>query len=273
MDIFYYGFMLRALVAGIIIAVICPVLGSFIVVRRQSFIGDGLGHIAFAGVAGSYVFNIYPLEGALVFTILGALGIEGLRQRHSQYADMGLALVFYAGMALAIIFSTLIRIPSAGLLGFLFGSIITVSTTDVLLIAFCSIIVAAIVARYFNQMLFISLDEESAYVAGINTKKINLIFSILTALVVVTGISVVGVLLVSALLVIPVATAHHLHKSFRATLIWAVVFSLLAVICGLLIAYYVDIAPGGTIVIISIIIYILVLLFRYLTVKFSPGYQ
>ena len=273
MDIFYYGFMLRALAAGIIIAVICPILGSFIVVRRQSFIGDGLGHIAFAGVAGSYVFNIYPLEGALIFTILGALGIEGLRQRHSQYADMGLALIFYTGMALAIIFSTFIRIPSAGLLGFLFGSIVTVSKNDLLLIAFCSSIVAAIVARYFKQMLFIALDEESAYVAGINTKKINLIFSVLTALVVVTGISVVGVLLISGLLVIPVASAHHLHKSFKATLMWAVAFSLLAVVCGLLTAYYVDIAPGGTIVLISIIIYVLVLACSYLAAKVFPRYQ
>ncbi|MBP2626324.1 MAG: ABC-type transporter, integral rane subunit [Firmicutes bacterium] len=262
MEFFQYDFIQRALLAGIITAIVCPVIGSFVVVRRQSMIGDGLGHIAFAGVTGGYMIGIYPAVGAFVLTIMGAIGIELVRRRHAQFADMGLAIFFYSGIAMAIIFSTITRMPSAGLLSFLFGSIITVSVTDVLVIAGSGTLVLAVVYLLFDKLMLITLDEDIANVAGINTSMINMLFSMLTAAVVVVGMTVVGVLLVSALMIIPVAIAHLLRLGFKATMGAAVVFSVLSVVVGLTASFYLDIAPGGTIVMTAVLLYITTVLTR-----------
>lgn len=262
MDFFQYDFMQRALLAGIITGIVCPVIGSFVVVRRQSLIGDGLGHIAFAGVTGGYMLGIYPAIGAFILTMIGAVGIELVRRKHAQFADMGLAIFFYSGIAMAIIFSTITRMPSAGLLSFLFGSIITVSFTDILIIASCGTLVLIAVYLLFDQMMLMALDEDIATAAGINTSMINMLFSVLTAVVVVVGMTVVGILLVSALMIVPVATAHLLRLGFKATMGWAVVFSVLSVLIGLTSSFYLDIAPGGTIVMTAIILYIMTALTR-----------
>lgn len=261
-DFLQYDFFQRALAAGLITALVCPLIGIFVVVRRQSLIGDGLGHLAFAGVTGGYLLGWYPAAGAFVLTVSGAVGIELVRQRHSQYTDMGLAIFFYAGIALAIIFSTMTRMPSSGLLSFLFGSIITVTTTDVALIALCGTVVAAVVYFFFDKLMLIAMDEDVARVSGINTPFINMIFSILTALVVVVGMSVVGILLVSALMIVPVAAAYLLRRGFRQTLAFATVFSVLSVLVGLILSFYLDIAPGGTIVITAVITYVAIAVYR-----------
>jgi len=255
-DFLQYEFIQRAFLAGIMTAIVCPVIGSFVVVRRQSMIGDGLGHIAFAGVTGGYMIGIYPAAGAFILTMAGAVGIEFVRRRHAQFADMGLAIFFYSGIAMAIIFSTITRMPSAGLLSFLFGSIITVSMTDVLIIAGSGSLVLVIVYLLFDKLMLITLDEDIASVAGINTSVINMLFSMLTAAVVVVGMTVVGVLLVSALMIIPVATAHLLKLGFKATMGAAVTFSVLSVVIGLTSSFYLDIAPGGTIVMTAVLLYI-----------------
>lgn len=262
MEILQYDFMQRAFLAGIITAIVCPIIGSFVVVRRQSLIGDGLGHIAFAGVTGGYMLGIYPALGALILTMIGAVGIELVRRRHTEFADMGLAIFFYSGISMAIIFSTITRMPSAGLLSFLFGSIITVSVTDISIIAGCGVLVLAVVYFLFDKLMLIALDEDIANVAGINTSMINMVFSMLTAAVVVVGMTVVGVLLVSALMIVPVATAHLLRLGFKATMGWAVIFSVLAVTIGLTSSFYLDIAPGGTIVMTAILLYVTIVLGR-----------
>ena len=264
MDFFQYDFMQRALSAGIITAVICPLIGMFVVIRRQSLLGDGLGHIAFAGVTGGYLLGIYPAVGAVIMTVLGAVGIELIRRRHSHHADTSLAIFFYAGIAMAIIFSTMTRMPSAGLLSFLFGSIITVSITDVMLIGAVACVVLITVGLLFRRLMLTSLDEEIATVAGVDTEKISMIFSILTALVVVVGMMIVGILLVSALMIVPVATAHLMGRGFITTLVWSIVFSVCSVVVGLLLSFQMDIAPGGTIVMTSILLYVITLvLTRY----------
>jgi len=262
MDFLQYDFMQRALLAGIITAIVCPVIGSFVVVRRQSLIGDGLGHIAFAGVTGGYMLGIYPVLGALFLTMLGAAGIEVVRRRHAEFADMGLAIFFYSGIAMAIIFSTITRMPSAGLLSFLFGSIITVSIMDIMIIAGCATVVLAIVYLLFDKLILIALDEDIASVAGINTATITMLFSMLTAAVVVVGMTVVGILLVSALMIVPVATAHLLRLGFKATMGAAVIFSVVSVLIGLTSSFYLDIAPGGTIVMTAILLYISTVIVR-----------
>lgn len=262
MEFLQYDFMQRALLAGIITAIVCPVIGSFVVVRRQSLIGDGLGHIAFAGVTGGYMLGIYPVLGALLLTMIGAAGIELVRRKHAEFADMGLAIFFYSGIAMAIIFSTITRMPSAGLLSFLFGSIITVSVVDIMIIAGCGAVVLGIVYMLFDKLILIALDEDIASVAGINTATINMLFSMLTAAVVVVGMTVVGILLVSALMIVPVATAHLLRLGFKGTMGAAVVFSVVSVLIGLTSSFYLDIAPGGTIVMTAILLYISTVVIR-----------
>ena len=262
MEFLQYDFMQRALLAGIITAIVCPVIGSFVVVRRQSLIGDGLGHIAFAGVTGGYMLGIYPVLGALLLTMLGAAGIELVRRKHAEFADMGLAIFFYSGIAMAIIFSTITRMPSAGLLSFLFGSIITVSVVDIMIIAGCGAVVLGIVYMLFDKLILIALDEDIASVAGINTATINMLFSMLTAAVVVVGMTVVGILLVSALMIVPVATAHLLRLGFKGTMGAAVIFSVVSVLIGLTSSFYLDIAPGGTIVMTAILLYISTVVIR-----------
>jgi zinc transport system permease protein len=260
MDFLSYDFMQRAMVAGLVTAVVCPLIGMFVVVRRQALIGDGLGHIAFAGVMGGYLLGVYPTAAAAAVTMLGAGAIEFIRRRHAHHADTALAIMFYTGIALAVIFSSMARTPGTNLLGVLFGSILTVTVQDLILIAVCGLVVAASVGALFKRLVLVAFDEEIAHVAGINTALVSVLLSVLTALVVVVGMRVVGILLVSALMVVPVATAHLLRRGFRATMIWAVAFSVLAVAGGLTLSFYLDIAPGGTIVITAVAVYIAVLL-------------
>ena len=261
-EIFQYDFMQRAFLAGVITAVICPLLGLFIVVRRQSLIGDGLGHIAFAGVTGGYLSGIYPAAGAFILTIAGAIGIERVRRRRTQMADTALAIFFYSGISLAIIFSTITRIPSASLLGFLFGSILTVTWQDVLVIAGCGVLVSAFILGNYNKLVLVVFDEDVARVAGIRTDTVNMIISIVTAVTVVTGMMVVGILMVSALMVVPVAAAEQLGKGFKATAAWSVVIAIVSVIFGLTASFYLDIAPGGSIILAAILLYIATTIFR-----------
>ncbi len=256
MDFLLYDFMQRALAAGLVTAVVCPLIGMFVVVRRQALIGDGLGHIAFAGVMGGYLLGIYPAAAAAAVTMLGAGAIEFVRRRHAHHADTALAIMFYTGIALAVIFSSMARTPGANMLGVLFGSILTVTTQDLVLILGCGAVVTAVVALLFDKLVLVAFDEEIAQVSGVNTGAFGVLLSVLTALVVVVGMRVVGILLVSALMVIPVAAAHLLRRGFRATLAWAVAFSILAVLGGLTLSFYLDIAPGGTIVITAVAVYL-----------------
>lgn len=260
MEFLQYDFMQRALVAGLVTAFVCPLIGMFVVVRRQALIGDGLGHIAFAGVMGGYLAGVYPVAAAAAVTMAGAGAIEFIRRRHPHHADTALAILFYTGIALAIIFSSMARTPGASMLGVLFGSILTVTAGDLVLIAACGLLVAAAVCYYYDRLLLLVFDEDIARVAGVKTGLLSTLLSMLTALVVVVGMRVVGILLVSALMVVPVAAAHLLRRGFRTTLAWAVAFSVLATGAGLTLSFYLDIAPGGTIVITAVAIYLAVFL-------------
>lgn len=260
MDFLQYDFMQRALAAGLITAALCPLIGMFVVVRRQALIGDGLGHIAFAGVMGGHLLGVYPAAAAAALTMLGAGAIEYIRRRHTHHADTALAIMFYTGIALAVIFSSMARTPGASLLGVLFGSILTVTSADLALIALCGLLVAAAVWHFYDRLMLVAFDEDIAAVAGVNTGLVSVLLSVLTALVVVIGMRVVGILLVSALMVIPVAAAHLLRRGFRATLAWAVAIAMLSVGGGLTLSFHLDIAPGGTIVVTAVAIYLAVLL-------------
>lgn len=257
MDIFTYEFMQRAFMAGLIVALMCPLIGTFIVIKRQSLLSEGLGHVAFAGVTGASLLSIYPPLGAAILTVLTAIGIELVRRRQNQYTDMILALFFYTGLALAVIFATMTKMPSTGLLNFLFGSILTVTDTDIMTIAGVAVVVALTVYFMYSKLLFTAFDEQIAVTAGIAVGRINMLFAILTALVVVMGMTIVGILLIGALMIVLVAAAHLWRRGFGQTLIISEIYSLASVSLGLLGAFEYDLAPGGTIVLVAILGYVL----------------
>lgn len=256
LEILQLDFMQRAVVAGLLVGLICPVMGVFIIMRRQSLIGDGLGHIAFAGVSTGWLLGIYPVISATIFTVSAAVGIEELRSRRPAFADMILAIFFYTGMALAILFSSMAKANSASLLSYLFGSIVTVSSQDVKIVAVLAGIVLLVLGVVFKELVFITFDEEAAKVSGLPVKKINMVLAILTALTVSISMRIVGLLLVSALMVVPVAASLQITQSFRGTMRNAVIISELSVIGGLLASFYLNLASGGTIVIIAVMIFI-----------------
>lgn len=248
LEMFEMEFMQRAWLAGLIMAVICPLIGSFLVLRRQSLIGDGLGHIAFAGVAGGALWGYSPVLSAAAATILGALAIERVRVRLSDAADMVLAIFFYSGMGLAVIFTGLNKEGGFNLSSVLFGSLMTVSGKDLMIVALLGLCTIIFVVLFYRPLQYLTFDETSAKVAGLPVERLNLLLALLTALTVALSMRIVGLLLVSAMLVIPVACALQTARSFAGTIMQSMAYGLLSVALGLSVSYYANLAPGGTIV-------------------------
>lgn len=257
MEMLSYEFMQRAFLAGLIVALLCPLVGMFVVIRRQSLLGDGLGHIAFAGVTGSALLGINPAIGAVVLTLAAAGGIEIVRRKHLQYGDMGLALFFYGGLALAVVCSSLARIPNTSLMSFLFGSILTVNWANIAAIAIIALLVILLLGKFHTPLLLASFQPDIAHTRGIRLERMNMFFALLVAAVVVIGMSIVGILLVSALMIVPVAAAHLWRRGFKQTTAIAVAYSFTMVLCGLWGSYSWDLAPGGTIVLTGLALYAL----------------
>lgn len=262
MEIFTLDFMQRAWLAGLVMAVLCPVIGCFIVLRRQSMIGDGLGHIAFAGVAGGVLMGFQPVLAAAVATVAGSVIIEKVRTRMHDFADMVLAIFFYAGMALAVIFTSLNHSGGVSLSGILFGSLMTISSVDLYIVGILGLFVIAFVVLLYRPLQYLTFDEVSARVAGLPVESLNLWLSVLTALTVALSMRVVGILLVGAMMVVPVGCALLVSRSFSGTILGGIAFGLLSGVAGMLLSYYASLAPGGTIVLTGVACFVLCLLFR-----------
>lgn len=257
LEMFEMEFMQRAWIAGIIVAIVCPLIGSFLVLRKQSLIGDGLGHIAFAGVAGGALMGYQPVLSAAFATVLGALGIEFVRKKMAEYSDMVLAIFFYSGMGLAVIFTSMNKLGSMNLSSFLFGSLMTITTLDLWFVALLAIFISTFVMVFYCPLQYLVFDELSAEVAGLPTAQLSIWLSVLTALTVAIAMRIVGLLLVAAMMVIPVACAIQVSKSFKGTIITAVIYALISVIVGLTLSYYANLAPGGTIVLCGSILFVI----------------
>lgn len=251
-----YAFMQRALIAGLFVALSCSLIGVFLVLRRLALIGDGLAHIAFGGLALGMFTGLPPLLTALVTTIAGALGIQWLKQRKVS-ADAAIAVVFSFGLAVGVVLVSLARGFNVDLFSFLFGSILAVSTTDVYIVAALGLLVVVAVVVFYKELLYITFDEEAAKASGLPITFLNNALMVLTALTVIVAMRVVGVLLVSSLIVLPTVTARQLARSFRSTIMLAVIAALLAVVFGLVASYYLDIAAGGAIVLVAGILFLL----------------
>ncbi len=259
-----YGFMHRAFVAGAITALICPAIGVFLVPRRLSLIADTLSHVALAGVALGLLLGISPVLGALVVTVVGAVGMERLRSRGALQGDAALAVFLSGGFALAVVLISLARGFNADLFAILFGSILTVSPTDVGLILALGAVVGATIGTFYRQLLAITLNEDLARTSGVPVTGLNLLLTVLTALTTVVAMRMVGVLLVSAMIVIPTLTGFTLGRSFRQATLIAIVTALASMTAGLITAYYLRLAAGGAVVLTALIIFALSSLRRYL---------
>lgn len=251
MSIFEYSFMVRALLAGSLIAVVAPLLGSFVVARNTSLIADTLAHAALAGVGIGVILGISPTWGAVAVALLAAVGVEYLMKNHRFSADAVLALFLSGGLALAI---ALVRVKGAAINfeNYLFGSLVTVTANEVWLLLISSLVILGILASYWWSFLSLSFSEELTSTRGVPTKALKNALALLTGLMVSQSLKIVGGLLIGAMMVIPVLTAITLCKSARHSLLVSIVFALLSVWTGLVISYYVNIPSGSAIVLMNI---------------------
>lgn len=243
----------RAIVAATVVGLVAPVVGAFLVQRRLSLVGDGIGHLALAGVAIGVLVGISGVWGALVVALLGAVLLEALRVRGRLTGDLSLALIFYLGIAAGAVGLSLAGRFDTSVLGVLFGTLFALTWADVGVIALLGAVVLAAVLALYRPLLAVALDEETARAGGLPVDALNLALVGLTALLVVGGMRVVGLLLVAALMVVPVAAGSKVAHSFRATLGWAVGVGAASAWVGLSVAaWHGDLVPGGTIVLTSI---------------------
>lgn len=267
MGMLQFAFMQNAFFVSACIAVLCPCIGIFLVLRRYSMIGDTLSHASLAGVAIGLASGQNPILGAFLFTSACGALIEFLRQSFKKHTDLILAIV------LSLSVGTAITIISSGKLhanadSFLFGSVLTVTRLDMWMVLGLSILSVLTLVLLYHPMLYIAYDEEAARVAGVRVRLINYVFSVLVASAISVSIRVVGVLVLSSMIALPVATALQLGQGFRKTIVYSIVFSLVDILLGLYLSYYLNVAPGGFTALVSVGALVLVLLGKRLRSAF-----
>jgi zinc transport system permease protein len=248
MSIFDVEFMRLAFATGAIVGVLAPAVGFFLVQRRMSLIGDGIGHVAFAGVAAGYLLGISPVATALLASVAGAVAIEWLRSQHQAAGDQALALVFYTGIATGVVLISAAGALNANLFAFLFGSILTVTRGDLLLVAVLGVCGLALIGALYRPLVAVALDEEAARVSGVPVAVLNVLLAGLAGVTIAVSMRIVGILLIAALMVLPVIAASRIAWSIRSTIVLSTAIGLGSVFAGLTLAYYANLAPGGAIV-------------------------
>lgn len=268
LEILEFGFMQRALIAGVAVAITASVIGLFLVLRRNSLFGDALSHVAFGGIAVGLVANIYPLWTGVAFSVLGALGITKLRQSAKIPADATVAILLAGGLALGLLLSSIS--PSGtpiNIFSYLFGSILVVSIEDTLAILAMAGAVLAIVVLLYRQFMYVTFDEEQAKVSGLSISKLSYLFAVLASVSVIVSMRLVGILLVSSLIVIPNITALLLGKGFKKTVLISVGISIFSVIIGISVSFIANIPPAATIVIVLIAVFLATLAAKHSSKK------
>ena len=256
-----YAFMQRALLAAVIVGITAPSVGIYLVQRRLALMGDGIGHVALTGVAVGLLTGTEPVYTAVVVATFGAVAIELIRERGRTSGDVALALLFYGGIATGVLLIGLSdSATTASLTGFLFGQLTSVGPEDLLVIAVLGGVVVALTTVLQRRLFAVCHDEEYARVAGVPVRAVNLLLAVLAAVTVTVALRVVGVLLVSALMVVPVASAQQLSRGFRATFVLALTAGVLYAVTGVVTSYFADTASGATIVVVAIIGFLLVTL-------------
>ena len=255
MEMFDYDFMRRALIAAVFTGLAAPAIGTFLVQRRLALLGDGLGHVALTGVALGLLTGIAPILTAVVVAAVGALIIELLRMYGRTSADVALAMLFYGGIAGGVLLTNLADESANSLNAYLFGAITTVSESDLVLVGILGVLVIALSVGLSPQLFAVCQDEEHAKVSGVPVRAYSILIAILAAVTITVAMRTVGLLLVSALMVVPVAASQQLTRSFRATHLAAMVIGLFAAVGGLVTSYEIETQPGPTIVLIALAIF------------------
>jgi zinc transport system permease protein len=253
MSLLGHDFMQRALLAALLTGLAAPAVGTYLVQRRLALMGDGIGHVALTGVALGLLTGWAPVWTAVAAATVGAVVIEFVRARGRASADVALAMLFYGGIAGGVLLTGLAGSTAATLNTYLFGSITTVSATDLWLIVALAAVVLALCIGLQPQLFAVCQDEEYARVAGLRVRAYNVLIAVMAAVTVTVAMRTVGLLLVSALMVVPVATAQQVTRGFRTTFALALVLGVLPSLTGVAFSYYVDVAPGASIVVIALI--------------------
>lgn len=249
LEILEYGFIQRALASGVAISSICSFVGMFLVMRRLALFGDGIAHVAFGGIAAGLLAGIYPIWTALIVSVLGSLGLQKLRSSTKVSGEVAVAVTLVGGLSVGIILTSISGGFTVDLFSFLFGSIVLVSTTDMVTILGISGGVLVLLTVLYRRLLFITFNEEMARISGIHITFMNYLFVGVAAIVVVTSMRLTGILLVTALIVLPTMTAIKFGRGFKATIVISTVISSTSVVAGIFISYVLDWAPSGTIVV------------------------
>lgn len=270
-DLFSFGFMQRALIAALVSGLLCPAVGVYIVQRRLSLLGDGLGHVAIAGVGLAMLTGLAPLPVAVVVCLAGALGIELLRQRGHATADVGLAILFYGGISVGLLLAALAGQGAGTLSQYLFGSLITVTPADIWLIVALAAAVLIAGIGLAPQLFSVCVDEDYARTQGLPVRLLNLLIVAMAAITVTLSMRTVGLLLVSALMVVPVAAAQNLAGSFKATIGLAMGIGLVVGGGGTLVSAAADTPSGPTIVVAAIVVFALAAGFSALRTRRRPS--
>ena len=255
-NIFQYVFMQRAFVVAAIIAVIAPCIGVSIVLKRLSAIGDATSHSALAGIAFGLLLGINPILGAVMFSIFAVIGIEVFRKSFGKYSEIATVVVMSAGIGLTAVLSGFITNGSTNINSFLFGSIVAINDFELYLTIGLGIAVIITSILLYKELFFVTFDEEAAKLAGVPVGGINLVLMLLTVSV---ASRIVGALMISSLLVIPVAAAMMIAKSYKQTIWWSIAFAEFFTVAGLFISYYLDLRPGGTIVLLGVVFLIVIM--------------
>ena len=256
MDAFLsYGFLQRALLAGVFVAIACALLGVFLILRKEAMIGHGLAHVAFAGVAIGFFLELMPLAAALFIVVFASLGILRLKEKAGLHGDTAIAIFSSAGFALGILLVTIAGNFNVDLFAYLFGEILAIAPAEVALsVALAVAVVLAVILNY-KKFMYITFDREAAKASGIKVKKLDMMITILTAITVVLGMKVVGLLLIAALLVIPAAAGLQLASSFQKAVVLSSLFAVVSVVVGLFVSFSLDFPASGTIVLLSFLIF------------------
>lgn len=262
MEIFQYEFMRRAFLVGVLLAVIIPSIGVVVVLKRLSMIGDAISHTSLAGVTFGLVFNINPILASMIFCVLSALSIEFIRKKIARYGEMSIAIIMSFAVGLAGLLSGFVS-NNANFNSFLFGSIVAISDFELKLVVIISIISMLIFIFLYKEIFYITFNERLAKLSGVPVNRINFIFTILTAIVVSISARAVGALIVSSMMVVPVACSMQVANSYKKTIIYAVLFNLVFTVLGIFLSYYEGLKPGSTIVLISVISFVLIAVIKF----------
>lgn len=263
-DLLTYGFLQRALLAGLLVGLLCGVLGFFVILKRLSFIGVGVSHSALGGIAIGVLIGVEPLLAAAVFATAVAWAIGWLSRSGRLHEDTAIGIMFSSAMALGVALTSLSRSYQADLFGYLFGNILAVSPNDLWLLGSITVVVLAVVGVLFKELLFLSFDEDVARASGLPVGPLYYVLLTCLALAVVAGIRIVGLILVEALIVIPAAIGYQLTRDYRAMLAISATTAMLAAVLGLAVSYRFDIAAGATIVLVLAAMFAVALLVRRL---------